>query len=60
MAGTILLCWFLNSGFLQKYYISNKKAVLMRMYEELGEAVANDEIDTGRISAFSPAAVLEV
>ena len=46
MAGTILLCWFLNSGFLQKYYISNKKAVLMRMYEELGEAVANDEIDT--------------
>ena len=46
MAGTILLCWFLNSGFLQKYYISNKKAVLMRMYEELGEAVANGEIDT--------------
>ena len=32
--------------FLQKYYISNKKAVLMRMYEELGEAVANGEIDT--------------
>ena len=46
MAGTILLCWFLNSGFFQKYYISNKKAVLMRMYEELGEAVANGEIDT--------------
>ena len=45
MAGTILLCWFLNSGFLQKYYISNKKAVLMRMSEELGEAVATGELD---------------
>lgn len=46
MAGTILLCWFLNGSFLQKYYISNKKAVLLKMYGELEKAVAEETLDS--------------
>lgn len=42
MAGTILLCWFLNSSLLEKYYISNKKTVLLNMYGELQYAVQNE------------------
>ncbi len=46
MAGTILLCWFLNGSLLQKYYISNKKAVLLKMYGELEHAVLEEMLDS--------------
>ena len=29
MAGTILLCWFINSVFLEEYYIRSKTKVIM-------------------------------
>ena len=32
MAGTILLCWFINSTFLQRYYVHNKQNVLLEVY----------------------------
>lgn len=46
MAGTILLCWFLNSSLLGKYYISNKKTVLLNMYGDLQTAALNDTLDS--------------
>lgn len=46
MAGTILLCWFLNGSFLEKYYISNKKAVLLKVYGELQKAAEEDKLDS--------------
>ena len=29
MAGTVLLCWFINNTFLEKYYLNNKKKAMM-------------------------------
>lgn len=46
MAGTILLCWFLNSSLLEKYYISNKQKVLLETYEGLRRAVEEDTLNT--------------
>lgn len=38
MAGTILLCWFLNSIFLEKYYVQNKEADLKNAYASINYA----------------------
>lgn len=38
MAGTILLCWFINNTFLEKYYIQNKQHALLRAYRQIEEA----------------------
>ena len=46
MAGTILLCWFINSTFLQRYYVHNKQNVLLEVYRELQEAVGDDGMDS--------------
>lgn len=46
MAGTILLCWFINNFFLEKYYIMNKRTVLLNIYGELQNAVSNDGLDS--------------
>lgn len=32
MAGTILLCWFINNTFLEKYYLNNKMQAMMDAY----------------------------
>ena len=29
MAGTMLLCWFINSTFLERFYFANKQEVVM-------------------------------
>lgn len=44
MASTILLCWFLNSTFLEKYYIQNKQEVLRQAYETINTAARNGNI----------------
>lgn len=44
LTGIILLCWFVNSMFLEKYYIHNKKQVLQRAYDRMSEAVENGDI----------------
>lgn len=44
MTGTILLCWFLNNGFLQEYYLRNKQQVMRRSYQSINEAVSNGSI----------------
>ena len=44
MTGTILLCWFLNNGFLEKYYLLNKQQVMRRSYQSINEAVSDGSI----------------
>ena len=38
MAATILLCWLLNTTLLEKYYVENKKDVLLSAYRSINEA----------------------
>lgn len=38
MAGTILLCWFINNTFLEKYYLKNKQKAMMDAYRSVNEA----------------------
>ena len=38
MAGTILLCWFINGTFLEKYYLRNKQKAMMSAYQSINKA----------------------
>lgn len=38
MTATILLCWLLNTTLLEKYYIENKKEVLLSAYRSINDA----------------------
>ncbi len=38
MAGTILLCWFINNTFLERYYLNNKQKVMMNVYFVVNQA----------------------
>ena len=51
MTGTIVLCWFLNSTLLEKYYTSNKQNVLLTAYRNINEATSkgNTNSDTFKI-----------
>lgn len=44
LAGTLLLCWFLNNIFLEKYYIRNKQDVLHSAFFKINEAMLNGDI----------------
>ena len=46
MAGTILLCFFINSTFLEDYYIQEKESALIEAYKSLNEASNNGNIDS--------------
>lgn len=46
MAGTVLLCLFINSAFLGKYYISMKTGIIFDAYESIGKAAASDSYGT--------------
>jgi len=38
MAGTVLLCWFINNTFLEKYYLENKQKSMMSAYHVINQA----------------------
>ena len=38
MAATIVMCWLLNTTLLEKYYIENKKDVLLSAYRSINDA----------------------
>ena len=46
MAGTILLCWFINSMFLEEYYIRSKTKVIMDAYETISHAASGGTYGT--------------
>lgn len=49
VAGTILLCWILNNGFLGKYYLQNKQLVLKKAYQNINEATSNGSIQSEEV-----------
>ena len=67
VAGTVLLCWFLNTTFLEQYYRTMKAAQLESGYDEINRAAKNgklsdDEFDVqfDRISANGNIEILVV
>lgn len=46
MAGTILLCWFLNTLFLEKYYVQNKETDLKNVYDRIRMAAEKDVLSS--------------
>ena len=44
VAGAILLCWVLNTTLLPRYYMHNKKEVLMENYQTISIASAQNEL----------------
>lgn len=46
MMGTILLCWFINNTFLEKYYMNDKQNALMETYLALNTASNEGRLNT--------------
>lgn len=46
MAGTILLCWLVNSLFLEQYYVSSKIDVIQNAYVTISRAANSDTYST--------------
>ncbi len=46
MAGTILLCWFINNTFLEKYYLNDKKKTMLETYQFINASSNGGSMDT--------------
>ena len=46
MIGTIVLCWTINSRFLENFYIQHKKDVISDAYLRINEVAANGDISS--------------
>ena len=46
MAGTILLCWFINNTFLEKYYLNDKKKTMLETYHFINASSNGGSMDT--------------
>ena len=46
MAGTIFLCWILNSVFLEDFYINDKKDNILYAYEVINRAAKDNQMNT--------------
>lgn len=46
LAGTLVLCWFINSTFLEQYYESDKKRIVQQAYEKLNQAGEKEILTT--------------
>ena len=49
MAGTVLLCWFINITFLEDYYLRDKARVLENMYQWVNQAALSGEMDAAKL-----------
>lgn len=50
MAGTILMCWFINNIFLEEYYIRSKTRIIYDAYKTISEAANSDTYGTDEFS----------
>lgn len=46
MIGTIVLCWFINNTFLEKYYLNNKQEALLNAYYYMNAAANENKLNT--------------
>lgn len=44
LAGTLIICWFINSTFLEKYYERDKMGIVQSAYEKLNEAGSKGQL----------------
>lgn len=44
MVATLGCCWFINTTFLEKYYLNQKKEVIFRVYNEINGAMSDESI----------------
>ena len=44
LAGTLIICWFINNTFLEKYYEHDKKAIVQNAYERLNKAGKSEKL----------------
>ncbi len=44
VAGTVLLCWFINTSLLETYYVENKQQKLLETFEMVNEASRGGQI----------------
>lgn len=44
MAGTLLICWIINTSFLQKYYEENREKALLETYQIMEEAASDGNL----------------
>ncbi len=49
LAGSFVLCWFLNDTFLERYYISKKAKNINSVYERINLAITSDSIDVANL-----------
>ena len=52
VAGAILLCWVLNTTLLPRYYMHNKKEVLMENYQTISNASAQNELESDEFAVI--------
>lgn len=45
VAGTVLLCWFLNTVLLESYYVNHKQKTLLEGYETIDAQCASEGLD---------------
>lgn len=50
MAGTILLCWTINTLFLERYYIKSKTGVIYEAYEVIRQAANSDSYSSEKFA----------
>ena len=46
MIGTILLCWFLNITFLERFYIRDKQNALLNVYDYINASIEKGTFDS--------------
>ncbi len=46
MAGTILLCWFINNLFLERYYVKSRTQIIFDAYDTIRQAAQSDTYST--------------
>lgn len=46
LAGTLIICWFINSTFLEKYYEHDKMEIVQSAYESLNKAGNGERLET--------------
>lgn len=46
MIGTIVLCWFINNTFLERYYLNNKQNALLNAYRYINAASNDGKINS--------------
>lgn len=52
VAGAILLCWVLNTTLLPRYYMHNKKEVLIENYQTISNASAQNELESDEFAVI--------